>query len=102
MATRPGPGVSGVAVSLIGIGALLVWSAIHDVSPLDALRLLARGQVPTGKTAKNITPGYTPDPNFSVAPDGKSGSPGLPGGLRDYPDTYKGDQQTYPMSWKVV
>lgn len=38
-----------------------------------------------------------PDPNFSVAPPGGQGSPGLPGGLRDYPPSYKGDGQTYPF-----
>ena len=64
-----------MAVALIGVGALLLWSAIQDVPVLDALRSLARGEKPV----KVATPWVNKVPGFSNGPDGTP---------RDYPKSY--------------
>lgn len=42
-------GISGVALTVGAAGAFFVYAGIRNVSPLDGLRQLLRGQVPTGK-----------------------------------------------------
>jgi hypothetical protein len=47
MARKPrGPGISGLAVAMMGTGALLIYAAIRAKSPLEVLRTLITGQRP--------------------------------------------------------
>lgn len=52
-------GISGVAVAMVGTGALLVYSAIKNSSPLVELRSILTGQrpekLPTESRAKDLT-----------------------------------------------
>lgn len=45
-------GISGLAVALASAGGFLLYAGIKDVSPLDGLRELARGQLPAGRPPK--------------------------------------------------
>jgi hypothetical protein len=80
-------------VVAVSAGIVLVIAGIWVATQVLGGDALDRLGITSGSTETTVTP----DPNFSVAPDGKSGSPGLPNGLRDYPPGYKGDAQTYPM-----
>jgi hypothetical protein len=46
MAKTRGPGLSGIAIGMIGVGALAVYSAIKGTSPLEELRALITGKRP--------------------------------------------------------
>lgn len=53
MATK---GTPGFALGAASAGAYLLWAGINNVPPLDGLRSLLRGQVPTGKPSKPFVP----------------------------------------------
>jgi hypothetical protein len=52
-------GIPGVAVGAIAVGSLLLYAGIKDVSVVDALRAIVRGQLPQSTRAPAT--GLTPD-----------------------------------------
>ena len=52
----PRGSVSGLAVGMVGVGALMLWSAVRNVPVLDAVRSLARGVVPAARTQSFVLP----------------------------------------------
>jgi hypothetical protein len=77
----------------VSAGIVLVIAGIWVATQVLGGDALSRLGIVKSDTQTTVTP----DPNFSQAPSGGQGSPGLPEGLRDYPKDYKGDAQTYPF-----
>lgn len=67
----PGKSVSGASVAIMAVGGVVVWSGLNNVSVLDALRALAKGQAPT----PNRKPAFQPLSAGSTTSSG-SGSTG--------------------------
>jgi hypothetical protein len=61
-------GVSGLGLAVAGLGGLLMFTGIRDVSMLDAIRSIARGVTPTGPGPKTTTVSFTGDPGGAVTP----------------------------------
>lgn len=67
-----GKTVSGSAVAIMAIGGVAVWSGLNNVSFLDAVRALAKGQAPT----PNRKPAFQPLSGGTPAADGSTGGTG--------------------------
>jgi cell wall-associated NlpC family hydrolase len=75
---RAAGGISGMGIALASAGALLVYSGIHSVSPLTALRSILQGTVPKGVPA---TPAATPPEIAFVQADVTTGADAAAAGV---------------------
>lgn len=60
-----------VNTAMIVVGVLLLWSGIKNVSPIDTLKAIGKGEpLPTGQTASadttNLAAGLTPQQQMTV------------------------------------
>ena len=62
--------VSGAAVAIMAVGGVAVWSGLNNVSLLDAVRSLAKGQAPT----PNRKPAFAPLSTGATASSAANGS----------------------------
>lgn len=65
MAKRPG--ISGLAVSLVGSGLYLVYAGLRNVPLLDGLRDLAAGKLPAARPPKVTTVTFDETPTQGIA-----------------------------------
>lgn len=70
-------GISGVGVGIVTAGALLVYAGINDLTPLDALRVVAGGRsLPWASGASPAPAPATPSTSgeSGLKPDTKAGT----------------------------
>lgn len=87
-------GVSGAAVALAGAGALLLYSGLRGLSPLDALRQVATGKAlaPVESKAPTLTPPTAPSAGASG-----SGSSSLVAAA----ESFAGDKYSQARRWQT-